>query len=258
MDLRTLGRTGIGVFPIGLGTVKLGRDRGLKYPTPVQLPTDDEAVELLRTAHQLGVNVIDTAPAYGASEERLGELLPRVAPRERWVLCTKAGEEFDPAAAASRYDFAPAAIAASVERSLKRLRTDRLDVVLLHFSSADDTDAKVLAAGEALGALRRLQQQGKVRAVGASTGTTEGARLAVESCDVVMLTLNLQSQQDRPWIEAAGERGVGVLIKKALRSGHAADPAASLAMVLGTPGVACAVVGTSSPANLRANVGQKP
>ena len=105
-----------------------------------------------------------------------------------------------------------------------------------------------------MGALGAMQQRGLIRCVGASTGTAEGARLAVEHCDVVMLTFNPGAQQDRPWIEAAHKRGRGVLIKKPLGSGHAADPAAALRMVLATPGVSSAVVGTSSEANLRANV----
>ncbi|MGH7133293.1 MAG: aldo/keto reductase [Phycisphaerales bacterium] len=242
------------VSPIGLGTVKLGRDRGLKYAAPVTIPSDDEALQLLRTAHELGVNLIDTAPAYGTSEERLGKLLYTVAPREAWILCTKAGEEFDPTSATSRYDFSPAAITTSVERSLRRLGTDVLDVVLLHFGGSDDSDAKVLARGEAIGALRDLQRRGNIRCVGASTGTAQGARLAVEHGDVVMLTLNPGVRQDLPWIEAARLRGRGVLIKKPLGSGHATDPAATLRMVLGTPGVTSAVVGTSSSVNLRANV----
>lgn len=254
MELRPLGSTGLRVSPIGLGTVKLGRDRGLKYAAPARIPSDDEAVALLRTAHQLGVNLIDTAPAYGTSEERLGKLLYAVAPRQAWVLCTKAGEEFDPTSATSRYDFSPAAITASVERSLRRLGTDRLDIVLLHFGGSDDTDAKVLAKGEAIGALRDLRRRGSIRCIGASTGTAEGARLAVEHGDVVMLTLNPNAQQDRPWIEAACQRGLGVLIKKPLGSGHATDPAEALRMALATPGVSSAVIGTSSAANLRANV----
>ncbi|MFT3683997.1 MAG: aldo/keto reductase [Phycisphaerales bacterium] len=83
MDLRRLGRTGLDISPIGLGTVKLGRDTGLKYATTPRIPTDDEALALLRTARELGVNLIDTAPAYGVAEERLGSLLYQVAPRDR-------------------------------------------------------------------------------------------------------------------------------------------------------------------------------
>ena len=70
-----LGETGLAVAKLSLGTVKLGRDQGVKYPTPVKIPTDKEASELLKAARQLGINMLDTAPAYGRSEQRLGALL---------------------------------------------------------------------------------------------------------------------------------------------------------------------------------------
>lgn len=89
---RPLGSTGILVSPLGLGTVKLGRDQGVKYPNGFQIPNDDEARMLLRQAQQLGINLIDTAPAYGRSEERLGPLLRDQ--RKDWVIVSKVGEEF--------------------------------------------------------------------------------------------------------------------------------------------------------------------
>src|SRR5690625_7513454 len=72
---RPLGRTGLMVSPIGLGTVKLGRNQRLKHPQPFELPSRKEAEYLLDCAHDLGINFIDTAAAYGSSEARLGELL---------------------------------------------------------------------------------------------------------------------------------------------------------------------------------------
>ncbi|MFM9958707.1 MAG: aldo/keto reductase [Phycisphaerales bacterium] len=248
LPLRPLGNTGLLVSAIGLGTVKLGRRDGVKYPVPFELPSDEQALELLRTAHDLGVNLIDTAPAYGTSETRLGELLDRVAPRERWVLCSKAGETFENGS--STFDFTPAAITASVERSLRRLRTDYLDVVLLH-SNGDDEE--VVVRSGALEALRALKRRGLVRAVGASTKTPGGALLAVERGDVVMLTLNSAEQGDAPAAALAAERGVGVLVKKALVSGHAVDPGAALRGVLAVRGVSCVVVGTIDSGHLRAN-----
>ncbi|MFW8341556.1 aldo/keto reductase, partial [Klebsiella pneumoniae] len=70
--LRPLGSTGLRVSPLGLGTVKLGRDQGVKYPNGFRIPDDQQARELLYLARELGINLIDTAPAYGVSEERLG------------------------------------------------------------------------------------------------------------------------------------------------------------------------------------------
>jgi aryl-alcohol dehydrogenase-like predicted oxidoreductase len=255
--LRPLGSTGLLVSPIGLGLVKLGRNSGVKYPGGggYALPTDEQAVVLLRAAAELGVNLLDTAPAYGTSEERLGELMARadwLGGRDRWVVCTKAGEEFDAATATSRYDFSPSAIRASVERSLRRLRIDVLDVVLLH---SDGRDEWVLCESGALETLRDLKQEGKVRAVGISPKSPAGTLLAVErGCDVVMVTLNPDYLLDKPAIDAARARGLGIVVKKALASGFAADPRAAIRFVTGTPGVASAVVGTLNPDNLRSNV----
>jgi len=252
MDLRPLPGTALRVSPLGLGTVKLGRDRGVKYPTPVRIPDDDEALALLRLARDLGINLVDTAPAYGTSEERLGRLLRGW--RDQWVIVTKAGEEFD--GQTSRFDFSPRGIRASVERSLARLGTDRLDVVLLH--SAGD-DESLLVPGGAMDALRALQREGKVLAVGASTKTPAGGVRAAELGDVVMLTLNAEAGGDRPAIAAARARGTCVLIKKGLASGHAlgAGPGAldqAMRLVLGEPGVTSLIVGTTNPQHLRDNV----
>lgn len=244
MQARSLGSTGIMVSPLGLGTVALGRAEGLKYPKPVRIPTDDEVRALLRRAHDLGVNLIDTAPAYGAAEERLGSLLP--GRREDWVIVTKAGEEYY-----QRYDFSPEWISRSVERSLTRLRTDYLDAVLLHSDGVVETGAAADAAYDALALLRR---RGLIRTIGASTKTEAGADRAIDRCDVVMLTYNEQETGMADAIGRAYARGVGVLVKKPLAGGHADDSERSLGLVVGLPGVSAAVVGTTNPDHLRDNV----
>lgn len=255
MQQRPLGNSGLTVSVLGLGTVKLGRVRGLKYPsTPVALPSDEQVLDLLRTAAELGINVLDTAPAYGVAEARLGELLARerwLGGRDRWVVVTKAGEEFDDAVGRSMFDFSAAAITASVERSLTRLRLDVLDVVLLH---SDGRDEWVVRDSGGFDALERLKAQGKVRAIGASTKSVAGGCAAIaRGSDVVMVTLNPDHLDERPVIEAARRAGVGVLIKKALGSGRVGHAASALQLATRTDGVSCVVVGTSSAANLRGN-----
>lgn len=257
MQTRPLGTTGHHVSVLGLGTVKLGRNAGVTYPGGggYDLPTDQQALDLLRTAAELGVNLIDTAPAYGVSEERLGSLMAAAGwfgGRDRWVVCTKAGEEFDNATAKSRHDFSPIAIRTSVYRSLRRLRVERIDVVLLH---SDGRDEWILRQSGAIEELRQLRAEGKLGALGISSKTVGGGLLAVElGCDVVMVTLNPAHIAERPVVSAARARGVGVLIKKALASGHAADPAAAIRFGLGEPGVSSLIVGTVNPNNLRTNV----
>ena len=236
MELRALGRTGLQVSPIALGTAKFGRNQQMKYPESFELPSDRRVKELLGAARSSGVNLIDTAPAYGTSEERLGALLPD---RKDWIIVTKVGEEFFDGR--SHFDFSPAAVTRSVERSLKRLRTDWLDVVLLH-SSGDDLE--VLRNSGAVEALRELRDAGVIRACGASTKTVAGGLLAVELCDVVMVALNREDRSQLPVIEAARGLGVGVLVKKPLASGHDADPGGALVEALGVPGVTSVVVGT--------------
>jgi len=248
---RPLGRTGIEVGVLGLGTVKLGRNQGVKYPRDFDLPDDATVRELLACAADLGINLIDTAPAYGSSEERLGQLLP--GPRERWVLCTKVGEEF--ATGKSHHDFSPAAVRESVERSLRRLRTHWLDLVLIH---SDGNDLDLIAHSGALETLTELKRAGKLRAFGMSTKTLAGGLRAAECCDLLMVAWNLADESQLPVIDRCHQLGTGVLIKKALASGHAAtggDPVrAAITRLLGHPGVASLVVGTIDPAHLRANV----
>ncbi len=250
--MRPLGSTGLQVSALGLGTVKLGRNTGLKYPVPFTLPDARSARELLALARSLGINLLDTAPAYGSSEERLGALL--AGQRRDWVLCTKVGEEFENGQ--SRFDFSPEAVRHSVLRSLRRLATDVLDIVLLH-SQGDDLH--ILTAGGSLQALRELQREGLIRAVGISTKTVAGGLAAVAECDVVMAMYNTQQRTEAEVLEACARHGVGALVKKPLNSGHLGTEAeaalrANLALVLGHPGVSAAVVGTLSPKHLRENV----
>lgn len=279
MELRALGSTGLKVSALGLGAVKIGRNRGLKYPGAASgagdafaLPSDDEVLDLLRAAAESGVNLIDTAPAYGTSEARLGAAMHKAAwfgGRDRWVISTKAGEEFDAASGESRFDFSPVGVRASVERSLRRLRVDALDVVMLH---SDGRDEFVICDSGGLDELRRLKQEGKIRAIGVSTKTPDGGLMAVRrsigGCDVVMVTFNPRDRHDEVVIDAARLRGVGVLVKKALMSGHMgemgallppalrelSDPAeAALRFATGKTGVSSVVVGTLNAARLRHN-----
>jgi aryl-alcohol dehydrogenase-like predicted oxidoreductase len=260
LPTRALGKTGLRVGVIGLGTVKLGRERGLKYPGPVTLPSDEQAIALLTRARALGVTLIDTAPAYGQSERRLGELLWRVGPREAWTICTKVGEVFDDASATSTHDFSPGHIRASVEESCRRLRVQTLDVVLLHFASTPSLDVGVLERGEALGELEKLRARGLVRFIGASTGSEAGGVMAARLCDAVMLSLSADVGAETPGggstkgdlraLTGAGLHRAGVLAKKPLESGRAADPVATIRALVSDVRVHCAVVGTASPAHL--------
>ena len=117
-----------------------------------------------------------------------------------------------------------------------------------------------------LGALRQLKSRGLIRAFGVSTKSCEGAIRAIESTDVVMLTLNPRDREDVSAVQLAHERNVGVLVKKALLSGHIdlveggdsdshRDPVeACLRFVFAHPGVSSVIVGTIDPDHLKHDV----
>ena len=242
---RALGSSGLEVSCLGLGTVKFGRNQGVKYPQSFQLPDAARVREVLALCQDAGMNLIDTAPAYGSSEERLGELLTQ---RQDWVICSKVGEEFNDGV--SHFDFSAAHVRHSVERSLRRLRTDYLDLVLIH---SDGNDEAILRQGECVEALQRCREAGLVRAIGMSTKTVAGGLLAVAHTDVVMVTLNPASTDDLPVIARAQALGKGVLIKKALNSGHG-DVQSSLEFIYRQAGVTSVIIGSITPAHLRDNI----
>ncbi len=247
MEKRKLGSTGLELSALGLGTVKFGRNEGVKYPQGFEIPDEAFLVEFLALAQSLGINTLDTAPSYGESEERLGRLL--AGQREDWVIIGKAGEDFKDGE--SRYNFTPDHFESSLERSLKRLNTDYLDIFLIH---SDGNDLNILNDTALMEKMIRFIDDGRVKALGASTKTVEGGLKALDLFDCVMATYNLEYQDEKPVLDKALELGKGVLIKKALASGHAASPAEFLHFTLSHPAVTSAIVGTINPEHLKENI----
>ncbi len=256
IERREIAATGVVVSPLGLGTVKLGRDKAVKYPTGFKIPDDKETLNLLAMAWDMGINLIDTAPAYGNSETRLGQLLPQL-PHE-WVIATKAGEYFDPETGESGYDFSPDSITRSVENSLRQLGRDVLDIVLIH---SDGNDREVIEQQGALDTLNTLKQRGLIRASGMSTKTVEGGLLALEQSDLAMVMHNLEYQEEQAVLDEAARSHKGIFIKKALGSGHLAHGAdntdivqANFDFIFREPAVSSVIIGTINPAHLKDNV----
>jgi len=249
---KLLGSTGIEVSVIGLGTVKFGRNQGVKYPEAFQIPDDNHLLNLLACAKDLGINLLDTAPAYGTSEERLGQLLKNT--RKDWVIVGKVGEEFIDGD--SLYNFTPEHAKISIERSLKRLNTDYLDAILVH---SDGNDIDNIQRYGILDFLQTLKKSGTIRSFGVSTKTVEGGLLALSQSDMAMVTFNPIHTLEQPVIAEAFRLNKGILIKKALASGHldqipGADPVkASLQFILKEPGVTSIILGTITPAHLEHN-----
>jgi aryl-alcohol dehydrogenase-like predicted oxidoreductase len=253
MGLIKLGNTDISVSRLGLGTVKFGRNEGVKYPQPFELPSDKHILNLLALAHDLGINLLDTAPAYGLSEERLGKLLK--GGRQQWVLATKVGEEFENQQ--SSFNFSAEHLQKSIERSLKRLKTDYLDVVLVH---SDGNDQQLIEVDRVFDTLKILKTKGMIRAIGMSTKTVEGGLLTLEHADIAMVTYNSNYPDEKQVIDYAKQQNKSIFIKKALDSGHLKVMAnqdsvlQALQFVFKEPGVSSIIVGTLNSDHLQHNV----
>lgn len=196
MDYRSFGRSDLAVSMVGFGAGQLG-DPSL---------SDADVRELLARLHSLGINLIDTARGYGASETRIGAWLP--GSRSDWVLSTKIGYGI-----AGVPDWTGACIRAGVDEALSRLGTDYLDIVHLH-----SCPLGVLAAGEVIEALLDAVADGKVR-VAAYSGENEALAWAIRSGEFgsVQTSVNLCDQHSlRQLLPAARARGLGVIAKRPL------------------------------------------
>lgn len=247
----SLGSTDIKVSKLGLGTVKFGRNTDVKYPTSFNLPDDATIKQLLNLALENNLNLIDTAPAYGISEERLGKLLEN---RHNWVICSKAGEDY--IANKSSFNFNPEHIIHSVERSLKRLKTDYIDILLIH---SDGNDLEIIEKHDVFNTLAKLKQQGKIRASGMSTKTIAGGIQAIINTDVVMVHHNANYKDELPVLEQAAKLNKAIFIKKALSSGHVGANAHKFVednfeYIYNSPAVSSIILGTINKNHLKNNI----
>ncbi|BDU77951.1 aldo/keto reductase [Mesoterricola sediminis] len=196
MDQVTFGRTGLRVSRLAFGAGPIG-----------YLGADaDRAAEVLGFLLDQGVNVIDTAAAYLGSEELIGGAVAHR--RGDFVLLSKCGRKLPDVPGE---DWSADVVTRTVDRSLRRLRTDHLDVMLLHTCPLE-----VLKAGEALGALLRAKEAGKIRFAGYS-GDNAAAAYAAElpGVDVLMCSANLVDQANlETALPAAARGGQGVILKR--------------------------------------------
>ncbi len=197
-DVR-VSRLGFGAWP--LGNTAHGKTM-----------TEEEGVALVREAIKKGINFFDTAPNYagGRSETILGRAVEGI--RDKVVINTKFGHHPD-----GRIDFGEERIMPSLEGSMKRLRTDYLDSVILHNPGMD------VLRGETghFAILDSLRAQGIIKGYGASIDTKEEieAVLAQDGVGIIELLYNVFFQATRPLLEKIKERGVALIIKVPLDSG---------------------------------------
>ena len=253
MDPRPLARTGLAVTPIGFGAFKIGRDTGTKYPGSYRIPNEDAAVAIVHQMLDLGLNYLDTAPAYGLSEERLGQALHKApSASEQIIVSTKVGEVFTVVDGKphSDYRYDAASIRDSIDRSRQRLGRDTLDIVFIH-SHGDDLH--ILNQTDAVETLTTLRDQGVIRAIGLSGKTAEGFAQSFDWADVAMIEYSPAAPELATTIAMAHQLGVGVIVKKALASGRLPATEA-LRFVFDQPGVNSVVIGTLNAEHMQANI----
>ena len=269
------GRTGLQVSRLGFGGGPIGF-----------LKTERERVAtMLNVMLDSGVNLIDTAAAYEGSEEVIGAVIGHR--RSEYVLVSKCGRKLPDL---DGDDWSASLVGKTVDRALRRLRTDHLDVMLLH-----SCDLATLRRGEALGALAAAQQTGKVHWIGYS-GDNEAAAWAAARPEVAVIqtSINICDQANIGLVlPVTREHNVGVLAKRPVANaawkdiatqpgiyqgyvktytsrlrqtnltpsalGFVGDPAQvwpalALRFALSQPGVHTAIVGTTDSRNAKANI----
>jgi len=217
MQYRTLGRTGIRVSEIGFGAWAIGGSAEASgVPIGWGRSSDDDSLAAIRRARDLGVTFFDTADSYGfgRSESLLGIVLSRH--RKDVVIATKVGVVRN-STGDLRKDFSKQHIYHAVDGSLKRLRSDYIDVYQMHNPTIDD-----LQRGEIQEVMEQLQDDGKIRFWGVSISTVqEGLEIVRRgwghTLQVLYNVLN-QAPADE-LLPLAKERGFGVIARVPLASG---------------------------------------
>ncbi len=262
MEYRSFGNTGLNVSAVGFGAGHIG------------LPgmDDHHAIQLLNGILDSGINLIDTARSYGASEQRIGKYLAHR--RHEFILSTKVGYSFQ-----DKPDWSFEATMGTIDEALMLMKTDYLDVVHLH-----SCDKWVLEQGDAVDALEKARDQGKIRVI-AYSGENDALEYAIASnrFGSIQCSVNIFDQRSiNHYLPQASKKSMGIIAKRPLANavwrystrpdghGHAAywdrlhqmsivqeDPDwndLALRFTAYTPGIDTMIVGTSSLEHLKENI----
>ncbi|MCA3646846.1 MAG: aldo/keto reductase [Methylobacterium sp.] len=235
MRMKSLGRSGLMVSEIGFGAAPIG--------DLYALLDDEAAIAAVVAAVEAGMTLIDTAPLYGhgLSEHRIGTAIRRLG-QEKLVLSTKVGRVMSPARGAwdregyagglpfaATLDYSHDGALRSLEQSLLRLGTDRIDIALIHdldrrnHGDALDRHVETAIAG-AYRALARLRDEGVVRAIGLGVNEAEICLRLAERCDIDCVLLAgrytlLDHSAAEVFLPLAEARGIGVMLGGVFNSG---------------------------------------
>jgi len=265
MEKRQFGTTDMGLSVLGFGGAEIGFEKA----------TPEVVARLLGDALDAGLNVIDTAECYPNSEELIGQAV--AARRKDYYLFTKCGHPEN----YLQEDWRPESILKTIQRSLQRLKTERVDLVQLHSCSEAE-----LRKGDVITALQEARQKGYTRYIGYS-GDGQAARYAIEcgAFDALQTSVSIADQEALELtLPLARERQMGVIAKRplanaawryakkpenayhqpywerlqklgydVLRAGPQQAVSVALRFTLSVPGVHTAIVGTKNPARWREN-----
>ena len=266
MEKRKFGKTDMEVSMLGFGGAEIGFN-------PQQ--TQEDVNQLLNSALDAGLNLIDTAAGYLKSEQMIGEAVGKR--RKEFYLITKCGalDGF------TRSDWSVKGILETIETSLRDLKTDYLDIAQLH-----SCDSEILRRGEVIEALQRAQEKGYTRFIGYS-GDNEDAKTAIEMDVFDSLQTSVSIADQTPIdtnIKLAAEKNIGVIAKRPIANAvwrHDSKPsesyhheywdriqklkfdfltksleeatATALRFTLSIPGISVAIVGTTKPQRWQEN-----
>lgn len=217
MRYRALGRTGLSVSEVSLGTVELGMEYGLKEDGESSVPAEADARNLLNRAIDSGVNFIDTAALYGNSEEIIGRALE--GRRSEYALATKCMHRLDEGL---DYHESRRSISESIDTSLSRLRTDCIDLLQVHGRDILDVELRMIRDGAVIDEMEKARKAGKIRFTGYSSYSEEAALAAIEDgrWDTLQVACNiLDRRQLKRVVPEARASGIGVIVRSALLKG---------------------------------------
>lgn len=268
----TLGKTGWQVSRLGYGSM------GLRGPRTwgVRVVSEPDAERILNAVLDAGINLIDTSPDYGLSEERIGKYIGHR--RDEYFLATKCGCVYTQRDDHLELDHVwdEKVIRGNLETSLRRLRTDHIDLLQFHGG-----DAETLVRGGLIALLEDFRRSGLVRHIGISTSLPNVVDLIeLDAFETFQLPYSVLAPQHEQWIERAAAKGAGVIIRGGIAQGgpeaeiqrpqlndvwqaaRLADflaPSQSpaeliLRFTLSNPACHTVIVGTSSLEHLRENV----
>ena len=233
MEKRRLGRTGFEVSVIGMGGI------------PIQRVTKDEAISIVEEAHKQGINFIDTAIGYNESETLLGEAL-KIVGREKFYLATKSMNRTKD-------------IIDDLNKSLKDLQTDYIDLYQFHNVSSEEEFETLMGEDGAYNVVKKLQEEGIIKEIGVSSHSLDMLEKMVETdyFSTIQYPYNPAELQGEKVFARAKERDIGVIVMKPLAGGAIMKGELCLRFIMENENVTLAIPGMDNVEQVQenANVG---